>query len=154
RRGRVCSRSYMNDPPAIPACTAPSVPSTRSVRAAVTTCRVVAERITKSSVHVLCRHTLSAMRKLIFTLVLAGCGSSSAPEAERPVEFGGDRPVALKVPAGFAEGKTYPLVLVLHGFGATGFVQAAYFGASALPGQDRAFVLAPDGTANSEGRQF
>lgn len=94
------------------------------------------------------------MRNFMFTLALIGCSSSEPTATERPVLFGGDRPVELKVPAGFAEGETYPLVLVLHGFGANGFVQAAYFGVSQLPGQGRAFVLAPDGTMNSQGQQF
>ena len=85
-------------------------------------------------------------------LALAACGERE--EVPRPVVFGGDRPAELKAPATLTEGKAYPLVLVLHGFGANGFAQAAYFGLSGLPGTDAALVIAPDGTANSTGRQF
>ncbi len=68
--------------------------------------------------------------------------------------FGGDRPVELEAPATLTDGKRYPLILVLHGFGANGFAQAAYFGVSGLPAADEALLLAPDGTTNSSGQQF
>lgn len=62
--------------------------------------------------------------------------------------------MTLQVPATFDEGRAYPLVLVLHGYGANGFVQQAYFGAGALATRGEAFVLAPDGTTDQNGRQF
>ena len=68
--------------------------------------------------------------------------------------FGGDRPAELKVPAMLTEGKQYPLLVVLHGFGASGFVQTAFFGVGGLPAADQALLIAPDGTENSTGKQF
>jgi poly(3-hydroxybutyrate) depolymerase len=70
-----------------------------------------------------------------------------------PRTFGGDRPVNLQIPSTLEAGKLYPLVLILHGFGANGFVQEAYFGMSSLAADDTAFVLAPDGTTNSMGQR-
>ena len=52
------------------------------------------------------------------------------------------------------EATLYPLVMVLHGYGASGFVQQAYFGAYPLATSGKAFVIAPDGTIDSSGKQF
>src|SRR5262249_47618301 len=38
-----------------------------------------------------------------------------------------------QIPAMLDDSKQYPLVVVLHGYGANGFVQEAYFGLNALP---------------------
>ena len=83
-------------------------------------------------------------------LLLAACGDP----AERPRSFGGARPVTLQVPSQFDEHRQYPLALVLHGYGANGFVQQAYFGLGDLATRGDAFVLAPDGTVDYSGRQF
>ena len=91
------------------------------------------------------------MRTLCVALVLAAaCGNSVPP----PRTFGGDRPVTLEVPATLTPGMRYPLVLVLHGYGATGKLQEAYFGLNHLAAQSQAFVLAPDGLTDSTGHQF
>lgn len=92
------------------------------------------------------------MCRAIAVVVLVACGSTSSTPPPRT--FGGDRPVNLQVPSTVEDGKRYPLVVVLHGFGANGFVQEAYFGMSSLAADDTAFVLAPDGTTNSLGKQF
>jgi polyhydroxybutyrate depolymerase len=89
--------------------------------------------------------------RAIALVVLAACGSSDAP---RPRTFGGDRPVDLQVPMGFTEGKQYPLVLVLHGYSATGFVQETFFGAKSVVNDGSAFVLAPDGLVDSMGHEY
>lgn len=90
-------------------------------------------------------------RAAVLVLVLAACSDGSS---DRPVTFGGDRPVDIDAPLTLTEGKQYPLVLVLHGYSANGFVQEAYFGLNALPGRDEALVLAPEGTVDSTGKQF
>lgn len=93
-----------------------------------------------------------------FALVVAAC-SSSSPHALPPLELGGDRPAELQVPAELDGGKTpnakmYPLVMVLHGYGANGFVQEAYFGLNQLAQMNLAFVIAPDGLVDSTGKQY
>jgi polyhydroxybutyrate depolymerase len=85
--------------------------------------------------------------------LVAGCGSDDDRGPSIPTVFGGDRPVALQFPV-LLEGRTYPLVLILHGYGASGFVQQAYFGMRDLAARHDVFVLAPDGLVDSSGRQF
>src|SRR6185312_14199017 len=90
---------------------------------------------------------------LVGCAVLSACGAD--PDGgERPKIYGGDRPAELKTPATLTDGKQYPLLVVLHGFGASGFVQTAFFGVSGLPSTDRALLIAPDGIENSRGQQF
>ncbi len=90
------------------------------------------------------------LRLSMVFVVLAACGSDTP--ATRPLEFGGARPAYLKPPVPFVEGEHYPLLMILHGQGASGFVQQAFFQASTIA--DKAFVIAPDGTVDSLGRQF
>lgn len=92
-------------------------------------------------------------RLLGLCVVLAACGGSDT-KADRPTTFGGDRPVTLKVPTGASGGGTYPLLVVLHGYGASGFVQQAFFHVNGLAMADTAFVLAPDGLTDSMGKPF
>jgi polyhydroxybutyrate depolymerase len=96
------------------------------------------------------------VRRILVTIVLAGCGgdATNADAPQRPVTFGGDRPVDLEVPAGFDPGHSYPLIVVLHGYGANGFVQEAVFGVKTEVTSGRAFVLAPNGLVDSLGHQF
>ena len=93
------------------------------------------------------------MWRLMFA-VLVACSSSSDPTATHTLEFGGARPADLKVPANLDENKAYPLLMVLHGYGANGFTQAAYFGVSGLPAAGEAFLIAPDGLTDSTGSQY
>jgi len=58
------------------------------------------------------------------------------------------------VPANFDDSKTYPLVMVLHGYSATGFIQEAYFGIKNEVDAGNAFVLAPDGLTDSMGHEY
>jgi polyhydroxybutyrate depolymerase len=89
-----------------------------------------------------------------FLLSLLCAAACDDEPAERPTSFGGARPVMLQVPAQLDEGREYPLVLVLHGYGANGFLQQAYFGLGDLATRGDAFVLAPEGTVDSTSRQF
>lgn len=92
------------------------------------------------------------MTKLAWLYVLAACGGGDG--GPRPVTFGGDRPVDIKLPPAFNDGRDYPLIIGLHGFGSQGFVHAAYFGLSRLVADGEALLLAPDGTVDSTGKQF
>jgi len=92
-------------------------------------------------------------RRIALLIAIAACGGDSEPTA-RPRVFGGDRPVTLQVPADFDPAQRYPLVLILHGYGANGFVQQAYFGLSGEADRRQVMTLAPDGLVDSTNMQF
>ena len=83
--------------------------------------------------------------------LLAACGGDPA---ERPRTFGGDRPVELQLPAELDEDATYPLVVVLHAYTVTGFIQQAYLGLRQLTDTGRAFLIAPTGYVDSRSRPY
>lgn len=87
---------------------------------------------------------------------LAGCsgdGGEGGSKAPRTV-FGGERPVEISVPAAYDDSRTWPLLLVLHGYGVTAGVQAGYFGVNALVDGEGVLLLAPEGTVNGVNDQF
>ncbi len=49
---------------------------------------------------------------------------------------------------------SWPVVMVLHGFGASGTVQADYFGLTERVNREEFVLLVPEGTQNQEGSQF
>ncbi|MEJ7602170.1 MAG: alpha/beta hydrolase-fold protein [Kofleriaceae bacterium] len=86
-------------------------------------------------------------------LACAACGGDGEPQ-NRPRTFGGDRPVTLQIPSEIDPAVRYPLVLILHGYGANGFLQQAFFGLSGEADRRAVFTLAPDGLIDSNDMQF
>jgi polyhydroxybutyrate depolymerase len=76
------------------------------------------------------------------------------PPGTRPTMFGGSRPTTLRAPTTLEDGKLYPLVLSLHGYGSNGDITSAYFGLRTLPVEGKALLLSPDGTKDSTGTLF
>lgn len=102
---------------------------------------------------------MRAMRALLvptaaLTLLAACAGDDTTDPPVRPRSFGGDRPTMLQVPTIFDETRTYPLVVILHGFGASGFLQQGYLRLNGIADSHEMLVLAPDGTTNANGQQF
>jgi polyhydroxybutyrate depolymerase len=91
----------------------------------------------------------SALRPLLAALLLAcSCGGTPAPPR---IIFGGARKATLQVPPNYDPSKSYPLLVVLHGYGANGTLEAGYLGATPSKGSaglvaSGVFVIAPDGT--------
>jgi polyhydroxybutyrate depolymerase len=94
------------------------------------------------------------LHRVAVLLLVIGCGDNGGDGTPPPTEFGGDRLVTLKVPEPLVPGRHYPLLLILHGYGASGLVQTAYFGLDDVASRGEAFVLAPDGLVDSTGHQF
>ena len=65
-----------------------------------------------------------------------------------------DRPVDLRFPEGYDDATPTPLIILLHGYGATGAIQDLYFGMSAIADQYGFLFAAPDGTVDSTSKQF
>jgi polyhydroxybutyrate depolymerase len=97
---------------------------------------------------------------LLGAALAAACGGGAADDPGAAADaapsrtYGGDRPVTLQLPADFDASRSYPLVVVLHGYGATGLLQTAYLALADLPQDPGAFLLAPDGTVDATGRRF
>ncbi len=79
----------------------------------------------------------------------------AAPEGQNEATVGGDRPARLVLPPGWdAAGLPRPLVVLLHGYTASGRLQDVYLGVSAT-GSDLGYLtLTPDGTRDSFGNRF
>ncbi|MBI3784225.1 MAG: alpha/beta fold hydrolase [Deltaproteobacteria bacterium] len=99
---------------------------------------------------------------LLLVLFAASCGTSHDaddgtvqvfPDNPR-TEFGGERPVTLQVPTTYDSSKPLPLVIILHGYSANGFIQQAYLRLSNLAETQTVLVIAPDGTFDSSGNRF
>lgn len=68
--------------------------------------------------------------------------------------IGGGRPVAVHVPPGYQASVPMPLVMMLHGYGASGDLEETYLGLTPLADQ-RGFLYAhPDGTVDSKNNRF
>lgn len=89
---------------------------------------------------------------VLFSLV--GCGGDDAEQTPTQIEFGGARPAYLEVPSTYDHTVAHPLLVVLHGYGANGFAQTRYTGVDALIEREGILLIAPDGTVNSDGKQF
>lgn len=99
-------------------------------------------------------------------VVVVACSSSSGETADAgtssggngpPADyvFGGSRPVSeLRVPEGYDPKKAAPLVLLLHGYGATGQAQNLFFNLGSIADKEGFFLVAPDGTLDKEAKRF
>jgi polyhydroxybutyrate depolymerase len=81
-------------------------------------------------------------------------GSGGAPPVIPDFEVGGERATTVQVPPGYREGEPAPLVVLLHGYGATGYLEDVYFKLSTSAKARGMFFVAPDGTLDSKGRGF
>ena len=65
-----------------------------------------------------------------------------------------DRTARVTLPSGYDASESYPIVILLHGYGASGLIQGAYFGIPNLA-RDMGFIgIIPDGTEDAGGNQF
>ena len=114
------------------------------------------------------------MRTLIalplLTLAL-GCSSSSSPAGPAdgstsgfpeagalgdfdPTPFGGSRPVKLYVPSKYAPSTPTPLLILLHGYTASGAGQELLFDFKPLAEANTVLYMYPDGTVDELGHRF
>jgi polyhydroxybutyrate depolymerase len=83
-----------------------------------------------------------------------GGGASSSGGTGGAMPIGGDRPVTVHVPPGYAQGTPTPLVILLHGYSASGAIEDLYLGLTA-ESDKRGFLYAhPDGTIDGQGEHF
>jgi polyhydroxybutyrate depolymerase len=70
------------------------------------------------------------------------------------VVIGGDRPVSVHVPPAYDPAKPAPLVLLLHGYGASGNIQELYFNLKAETDPRGYIFAAPDGLVDPDGKRY
>lgn len=75
-------------------------------------------------------------------------------EVPPPETLGGDRPAAVHVPDDYSSNKTWPLILLLHGYSATGGVQDLFLGLSARATQFGFVEVVPEGLTDPAGNQY
>lgn len=85
---------------------------------------------------------------------LTGCADTNSCASNPTLQIGADRPAQVMIPSDYTTTTRYPLIIVLHGFGATGTIQAAYLGLDARVDAKQYILVVPEGTPNASGRQF
>lgn len=60
----------------------------------------------------------------------------------------------LRVPQGYDPKVPAPLVMVLHGYGASGLAQNIFFNLGSIADKEGFFLVAPEGTVDGSGKQF
>lgn len=68
--------------------------------------------------------------------------------------LGDARPADVLVPRAYTVDREWPLVVLLHGYGASGLLQRAYLGLPALVDSLGFVLLTPNGTIDSRGKNF
>jgi polyhydroxybutyrate depolymerase len=106
------------------------------------------------------------MLPILVLSLLTFSACSTAPDAHvappavglaaNQLPVGGSRPVDVKTPAGFnpKSGQTYPLLLLLHGYGSSAAQQDRYLGLSELALKRGYVFAAPNGTVSGSSRRF
>ncbi len=83
-----------------------------------------------------------------------GGSGGTAFSADPPLTIGGERPAAVDIPGGYDPTVGHPLVVVLHGFGASGQLQAEFFRLVDMVDEKDLVMVMPDGTLNEDGERF
>jgi polyhydroxybutyrate depolymerase len=65
-----------------------------------------------------------------------------------------DRPYLVRVPAGYDPGQPTPLLVLLHGYTASGWLEDFYLQLSAIIDEEGFLLAAPDGTRDATGLRF
>jgi polyhydroxybutyrate depolymerase len=58
------------------------------------------------------------------------------------------------IPSSYSKGTSLPLVVLLHGYGATGAMQESYMNFESVAETNKFILVYPDGTVDSSGRRF
>ncbi|MCS5638000.1 MAG: alpha/beta hydrolase-fold protein [Myxococcota bacterium] len=104
---------------------------------------------------------LMRLASLVVLALLLGCRSFDAPSgssaqfsADPPAEVGGSRPARVHRPQDYDPTRSYPLVLLLHGYGWSPDMIDVYFGMSAEVDVGQYVLVLPEGTFDDDGFRF
>jgi polyhydroxybutyrate depolymerase len=95
----------------------------------------------------------------LLALVFAACSPVEEPTPSKtfgspPGVIGGERAAKVVVPKDYDPAKKYPLVVELHGFGASSLLNDAIFGLASQVDSKEFILVLPEGTLNKSGKQF
>jgi len=85
---------------------------------------------------------------------LKGCADDNSCVSNPSLMIGGARASSVQIPSDYNTNTRYPLVILLHGFGANGIIQSVYMGLDQTVDTKQYVLVTPDGTLNSEDRRF
>jgi polyhydroxybutyrate depolymerase len=85
---------------------------------------------------------------------LTGCADTDSCFSNPDLQIGGERPAQVQIPSNYTTTTRYPLLILLHGFGAFGSVQASYLGLDVRVDSKQYVLVTPDGTENASGRRY
>ena len=85
---------------------------------------------------------------------LTGCADTDSCFSNPDLSIGGERPAQVQIPSNYTTTTRYPLLILLHGFGASGAVQSVYMGLNTRVDSKQYVLVTPDGTENLSGQRF
>jgi len=102
------------------------------------------------------------MRRQLVSVALAlsfagaACADDDSNKRPPPDQwlFGGDRGAEIRVPDAYDHNEPTPLLVVLHGYRASGLTQLVYARLDLLVNDQNVLVIAPDGTVDEDGKRF
>lgn len=86
--------------------------------------------------------------------LLTGCADTNSCFSNPDLQIGGERPAQVQIPSNYTTTTRYPLLILLHGFGAFGSVQSSYLGLDVRVDSKQYVLVTPDGTENASGRRY
>jgi polyhydroxybutyrate depolymerase len=85
---------------------------------------------------------------------LTGCVDTDSCFSNPNLQIGGERVAQVQIPSDYTTTTRYPLIIVLHGFAANGYVQSIYLGLDTRVDSKQYILVVPDGTENASGQKF
>lgn len=85
---------------------------------------------------------------------LSGCADTDSCFSNPDLQIGGERVAQVMIPSNYTTTTRYPLLILLHGFGANGFIQSVYMGLDTRVDSAQYILVTPDGTENRNGTRF
>lgn len=96
----------------------------------------------------------SNAKAVVGPIGLTGCADTESCASNPTLQIGEDRPAQVRIPSDYTTTTRYPLVIVLHGYGANGELQANYLGLYSRVDSQQYVLVVPDGTASLNGTRF